>query len=55
MSEANVIFSLDGIDLTIKCTIEDKMKDISQKYSTKINKNIDSLLFYMKENKLNLT
>ena len=53
MSEANVIFSLDGIDLTIKCTIEDKMKDICQKYSTKINKNIDSLLFLYERNKVN--
>ena len=33
MSEANVIYSLDGIDLTIKYTVEDKMKDICQKYS----------------------
>ena len=39
MSEANVIYTLDGVNSTKKCKIEDKMKHIYKKYSTKINKN----------------
>ena len=53
MSEANVVFTLDGANLTIKCTPEDKMKDICNKYSTKINKNMNSLLFLYEGNKVN--
>ena len=53
MSETNVVFTLDGVNLTIKFTIEDKMKDICKNYSTKINKNLDSLLFLYKGNKVN--
>ena len=53
MSEANVVFTLDGVNLTIHCTTEDKMKDICQNYSTKINKNMDSLLFLYEGNKVN--
>ena len=45
MVEANAIFTLDGEDLTIQCKIEDKMKDICEKYSKKINKEMNSLLF----------
>ena len=53
MSEANVVFTLDGVNSTIKCTTEDKMNDICKNYSTKINKNIDSLLFLYEGNKVN--
>ena len=53
MSEANVIFTLDGVNLTIKCTTEDKMKDICKNYSKKINKNLNSLLFLYGRNKVN--
>ena len=53
MSEANVIFTLDGINLTIQCTTEDKMEDICKNYSTKINKNMNSLLFLYEGNKIN--
>ena len=53
MSEANVFFTLNGINLTIQCTTEDKMKDICESYSTKINKNINSLLFLYEGNKVN--
>ena len=45
MSEAKVIFSLDGDDLTIECSTDDKMRDICQKFASKIDKNIDSLIF----------
>ena len=53
MSEANVIFTLDGVNLTIQCTKEDKMKEICKSYSNKINKNIDSLIFLYEGNKVN--
>ena len=45
MSEAKIIFTLDGINLTIQCTLEDKIKDICQKYSTKIDNKINTLIF----------
>ena len=53
MSEANVLFTLDGSDLIIQCSKEDKMKDICQKYATKVNENINSLLFLYGGNKIN--
>ena len=51
MSEAKIIFNLDGIDITIQCSIEDKIKDICQKYVSKIESNINSFIFYMEEPK----
>ena len=45
MSEAKVIFTLDGVDLTIQCSSDDKMSVICQKYAKTENKNIDTLLF----------
>ena len=53
MSEASVLFTLDEVNLTIQCTIEDKMEYICKSYSTKINKNINSLLFLYEGNKVN--
>ena len=53
MSEARVIFTLDGDNLTIQCSNMDKMRDICQKYATKINKNIDSLVFLYGGNQIN--
>ena len=53
MSEANVVFTLDGENLTIQCSIEDKLKDICQKYSTQIKEKMNSLLFLYRENKVN--
>ena len=53
MSETNVIFTLDGVNLTIKCTTEDKIKEICEKYSTQITKNMNSLLFLYEGNKVN--
>ena len=52
MSEANVLFTLDGVNLMIKCKTEDKIKDICKSYSTKIDKNMNSLLFLYKGNKI---
>jgi len=53
MEDTKVIFELDGNNLIIQCSSQDKMKDICQKYATKINKNIDSLLFIYEGNKIN--
>ena len=52
-AKANVIFTLDGVDLTVQCSPEDKMRDICLKYVTKIGANLDSLLFLYGGNKLN--
>ena len=53
MSEASILFTLDGVNLTLQCNTEDKMKDICKSYSTKINKDMNSLLFLYEENKVN--
>ena len=53
MSKANVLFTLNGVNLTIKCTPEDKMKVICKNYSAEINKNIESLIFLYEGNKVN--
>ena len=45
MLEANVIFTLDGVDISIKCSKEEKMKDICQRFANKVEKNINSLIF----------
>ena len=53
MSKTNVLFSLNGVNVTIKCTPEDKMKVICKNYSAEINKNIESLIFLYEGNKVN--
>ena len=53
MSEANVLFTLDGSDLIIQCSKEDKMRDICQKYATKVNENLNSLLFLYGGSRIN--
>jgi len=53
MEKINAIFTLDGVNLIIQCTTEDKMKDICQNYSNKINKNMNSLIFLYGRNKVN--
>ena len=45
MSEALVKFNLEGINMTIQCTKEEKMNNICQRYITKVQRNINSLLF----------
>ena len=54
MLEAKVIFTLDGTNCTIQCTQEDKIKDICNKYATKINDNINILLFLYGGNQMNM-
>ncbi len=53
MDEANVIFTLDGMDLIIQCTFEEKMRDICQKYASKIEENLNSLAFLYGGNQIN--
>ena len=54
MSEAKVVFNFEGVLSTIQCTPEDKIRDICQKYSAKIETNINSLLFLYGGIKLNM-
>ncbi len=53
MTEANVIFNFEGVDVTVQCSKEEQMKDICQKYVNKIDKNINSLIFLYGGNQLN--
>ena len=53
MSEAKVVFTLEDVVLSIQCSSKDKMKDICQKYATKIGTNINSLIFLYGGNQLN--
>ena len=53
-SEAKIIFNYEGKDISIQCSIEDKIKDICQKYVTKIESNINSLLFLYGGNQINM-
>ena len=50
---AKVIFSFNGIQTIIQCLKEDKMKNICNKYASKINININSLIFIYGGNKIN--
>jgi len=54
MQEPNVIFTLDGVDVTIQCSKEEKMKEICQRFTNKVQKNINSLIFLYGGNQLNL-
>jgi len=53
MRVPKVIFSLDGIELSIPCNENDVMKDICQKYVNKIKKNINTLVFIYGGKQLN--
>lgn len=55
MSQVN--FNYNGIDITIQCKSGDKMKDICQKFCTKVQININSVCFLYggKQVKNNLT
>ena len=45
MFEATAIFTLDCIDIKIQCKTEEKMKDISQRFAIKIEKNMESYIY----------
>ena len=51
---SKVLFIFDGIEVTIQCSKDEKMKDICQRYVNKIQKNINSLLFLYGGEQLNL-
>ena len=53
MTEAKVIFNFEELDVTIQCLNNEKMKDICKRYSNKIGKNINSLIFLYGGNQLN--
>ena len=53
MSEAKVIFTCDGISSIIKCSEEDIMKDICQKFALKIDKSIYSFMFLYEGEQVN--
>ena len=53
MSETSVIFNFQGTDILIQCLKEDKMKDICQKFSTKIRRNVNSFIFLYGGSNLN--
>ena len=54
MSGANVIFRLNGVNLTIQCTENDVMKDICQKYAYEIKRNMNTLVFLYEGSQLHL-
>ena len=54
MSKVKVIFTLNGKDILIECTKEEKMRDICQKYAKKIEAKLDSLLLLYEKKELNL-
>ena len=45
MSNANAIFTLNGVDFKMQCRTDEKMKDICLKYASKIGTDIHFLLF----------
>ena len=51
---ASVIFTYEGLPLKVQCLKEDKMKDICNKYISKININMNSLYFLYGGNQINL-
>ena len=53
MSQDKIIFSLEGTEIIIECSNEEKMRDIRERYATKIETNLESLLFLYGENPVN--
>ena len=53
MSQANISFSLEGVETKIPCLKEDKIKDICHKFENLIGRNLKSLLFLYDGNILN--
>ena len=45
MSNAKVNFCLDGINLILECSKEEKMRDICQRYAAKVGRNLKTLVF----------
>ena len=53
MAAVNVMFALENINIILECSKEDKMKNICQKLSTKLTKNINTFLFLYEGKKIN--
>ena len=50
---AEVVFNYEGIDTTIQCNLDDKMKDVIDKFLIKINGNETNLCFLYNGNRIN--
>ena len=50
---AKVIFTYNGTEIAIQCAKNDKMNDICERFSTKVDKSMNSLLFLYGGNKIN--
>ena len=53
MSENHLIFTYKNEDMIVQCSNEEKMKDIFQRFSKKINKDLNSLKFLLGGNQIN--
>ena len=53
MEEANAIFNIDGTDVNIQCFLEEKMKDICQRFASKVKMNLNVLIFLYGGHQLN--
>ena len=51
---AKACFNFNNTDITIECSKEETMRDICKKFATKINANLDSLIFLNDKKPLNL-
>ena len=45
MSEVNAIFTLNCVDIKVQCKSNEKMKDICQRFATKIDKDMNSYIY----------
>ena len=45
MSEVNAIFTLNCVDVKVQCKSNEKMKDICQRFATKIDKDMNSYIY----------
>ena len=48
MSQAKIIFSLEGTEIIIECSNEEKMRDIRERYATKIETNLESPFVFIR-------
>ena len=54
MSNPKVVFAFNNTEIPIECSKEEKIKDICQKFATKINSNLDSFIFLNEKKQINL-
>ena len=54
MEEAKVIFTLNAENISIQCSKESKMKDICQKFVSKVNKNLNFFIYLYEGIQVNL-